>query len=90
MRNYFSYGKIARRLLLTIIVFAICESRVRATPVLDQIYFDPVANFFGGSSVQDNSFRRAQTFTVGLAGLLNSVDMMNRWPVNPWAVDEDS
>jgi hypothetical protein len=63
----------------TIIIAAILlvTSYAQAIPVLDQIYFDPVLNSTGGTSRPDNSFRRAQTFTVGIGGLLNSVDVFD-------------
>ena len=47
--------------------------------MLDQIYFDPLTNTSGGPSVADNSFRRAQTFTVGLGGTLDHVQMLMGW-----------
>jgi len=60
---------------LLAVVLAMGASSVGATPVLDQIYFDPLTNTSGGPSVADNSFRRAQTFTVGLGGTLDHVQM---------------
>jgi hypothetical protein len=67
-------------LFFSIIIWTMGSSTVWATPVLDQIYFDPVVNFSGSPSTNGGSgtpgFRRAQTFTVGIGGLLNSVDNM--------------
>ena len=68
-----SYHALTRALLA--VLLAMGASNVGATPMLDQIYFNPVTNVFSGSSSEDNSFRRAQTLTVGLAGVLDHVDM---------------
>jgi hypothetical protein len=68
-----SYHALAGGLLA--VLLAMGASNVGATPMLDQIYFDPKTNIFSSGSSADNNFRRAQTFTVDLAGVLDHVDM---------------
>jgi hypothetical protein len=67
-------------IITLVLCLFVSASQARAVPVLDQIYLDPR---FGGvgtalpeASHPDGLFRRAQTFTVGLSGLLNSVDII--------------
>ena len=78
MRNIrMSNGRVCNGLIVVFlaVVFSMGVPVVGATPVLDQVYFDPDANFFGSSSFAGNRFRRAQTFTVGIGGTLDHVDM---------------
>ncbi len=62
---------------LAAVVLAIEAPNAGATPVLDQMYFDSDTQdlIAGYGSSPDNSFRRAQTFTVGLDGTLDHVEM---------------
>jgi hypothetical protein len=64
--------------VLGILLLFLGTSPVHATPVLDQMFFDPtITSSNGGSSESFGGlifFRIAQTFTVGLGGTLDHVD----------------
>jgi len=75
MLNVKSCKWLATVLLATILTLG--SSSAGAIVLLDQIYEDTRTGS-GGSSQTDGNFRRAQTFTVGLDGVLVYVDMMGR------------
>ena len=61
--------------LLFLILFCVSQYAPDPTVLIDQMYFDPPPGTFGAGSRVDDTFRRVQTFTVGVAGPLNSVDV---------------
>ena len=65
----------ALSLLVSIFICVSQYAPADATLLIDQMYFDPPPGTFGGGSRLDETFRRVQTFTVGVAGPLNSVDV---------------
>jgi len=72
--------------LFTMMIVATVGSApvAQAAGVLDQIYHDPPADVFGGFSRADMSgLQRAQTFTVGIAGTLDHVDVLQRAGSDP-------
>lgn len=57
------------------LALAVGAPHAGATVMLDQEYLEPTADVSAGASQADGSFRRAMTFTVGLAGTLDHVAM---------------
>ena len=64
--------------LFTMMIVATVGSApvAQAAVVLDQIYHDPPPNSFSGLSRPDGSIQVVQTFTVGIAGTLDHVDIL--------------
>ena len=72
------------RLFTMMIVATVGSAPVaQAAVVLDQIYNDPPAGILANFSPPDMSFQMVQTFTVGIAGTLDHVDILARGGHDP-------